>query len=106
MNSKKQVTRELGPGRSHRSRCPLVPVIAADTARLRATFSEGRRCPRSQRHSNRKARGPGRAEIPRHDLGRSGVQPPPVNDRQLVDLTAGNWSITSNREDDDGKLAQ
>ena len=53
-----------------------------------------------------KVRSPAPPEIPRHDLGRSGAQSPPVNDRRLVDLTAGNWSITLNREDDDGKLAQ
>jgi len=35
-------------------------------------------------------------------LGNPGRSSPPVNDRRLVDLTAGNWSIISNREDDDG----
>jgi hypothetical protein len=104
MNSKnKQPGNLAGPI----SRTPL-RLCPGDCGRYRTAtgqFSVGAR-PRSQRHSNRKVGSPSPPEIPRHDLGRSGAQPPPVNDRRLVDLTAGNWSITLNREDDDGKLAQ
>jgi len=48
-------------GRSHRSRCPFVPVIAADTTRLRATFPRGALCsiaaPFQQKSSQSKAGG-------------------------------------------------